>query len=247
MPLSDEQKAAIQTLKDVSAEDAEEFRTELQGANNTVVHHIFRRGFAEAEGRYKPRAEEAEAKVTAAEAKAQAAEQKLQEAQGKQPDVEKLNADWQAKYERDLAAKDAELESEKAARKQERESRKLADLRAELGAISDPQYAEYLATKHIGRIRDKDDGTVELLEEGSEVLPVQLPKGKTAYQHLAAEILQRVAPDRKTSEVDGGGGVDRGGGGSTGSIYDRIREQAKERQKETADSPERQRWTRSAG
>lgn len=208
MPLTAEQKAAIETLKSVTAEDAEEFRTELQTANNAVVHHIYRRGFTEAEGRWKPRAETAEAKVTEAEAAKTAAERKLQEAESKQPDVEKIHKDWQAK----LDASKAETEAERTARKAEREARKVSDLRASLTGL-DPEYAKWKAGEHAGRLRTKEDGTVELLEAGSEV-PVQVPTGKTPHQVLAEEIIRAAPAALRTSNADTGGGVDGGGGGT---------------------------------
>lgn len=207
MPLTAEQKQAIETLKSVTAEDAEEFRNELQSANQPIVHHIFRRGFAEAEGRYKPRAETAEAKIAEVETAKAEAERKLREAEGKQPDVEKIHADWQAK----LDAAKAEAETERTARKAEREARKLSDLRAHLTGL-DPEYARWKATEHAGRLRAKDDGTVELLEAGSEV-PVQVPAGKTPYQVLAEEILRTAPAALRTSNADSGGGTGGGGGG----------------------------------
>lgn len=209
MPLTAEQKQAIETLKSVTAEDAEEFRTELQAQNNAVVHHIFRRGFAEAEGRYKPRAEAAEAKVTEVEAAKAEAERKLTEAQSSQPDVEKIHKDWQAK----LTAKEQEVEAERNARRAEREARKLSDLRAHLTGL-DPEYAGWKAGEHAKRLHVKDDGTVELREPGSEV-PVNVPAGKTPYQVLAEEILKGAPAALRTSNADTGGGAGAGGGGAT--------------------------------
>jgi hypothetical protein len=211
MPLTAEQKAAIETLKGVTAEDAEEFRNELQTANNAVVHHIYRRGFTEAESRWKPRAETAEAKVTEAETAKAEAERKLQEAEGKQPDVAKIHADWQKKYDADIATRDQQLEGERTARKTEREARKISDLRAHLTGL-DPEYARFKASEAAGRLHVKDDGTVELREPGSEV-PVNVPAGKTPHQVLAEEIVRAAPAALRTSNADTGGGVDGGGGG----------------------------------
>ena len=236
MPLTPEQKQAIETLKSVSAEDAEEFRTELQTHNNAVVHHIFRRGFAEAEGRWKPRAETAEADKTAAETAKAEAERKLTEAQAGQPDVKKLNEDWQAKYDRDLAARDQQLATERTARQQEREARKLSDLRAHLTGL-DPEYARFRAAEAATRLRTKDDGTVELLEAGSEV-PVQIPAGKTPYDVLAEEITKAAPAALRISGADNGGGASGGGGGGGSNKWQQRREALeKEREGQKASGP----------
>ena len=57
MPLTDEQKAAIAVLKDIAAEDAPEFATELKSANQAAYQGVFKSGFKAAEERWKPRAE----------------------------------------------------------------------------------------------------------------------------------------------------------------------------------------------
>lgn len=212
MPLTAEQKTAIQALKDIAAEDADEFATELKAANSKAHHAVFRAGFTEAEGRWKPRAEAAETAKTKAEQEKATAEQQLKDAQEKAPDVAKVNEQWQAKWDKRESEHTAAIEAEKSGRKAEREARKLSDLRAELNGL-DPIYVDAVVKSKADRIRFKEDGTAELFEDGSDI-PVQVPTGKTPYAVLAAEIKSKADPKWVLAGGDTGSGTQPGTGGS---------------------------------
>ena len=214
MPLSDEQKAAIQTLKGIATDDVQEFATELKGANQAAYQGVFRAGFKEAETRWKPRAEQAETKLTEAESAKAEAERQLQEAQSKQPDVAKLNEQWQAKLDKQKADLEAAVTAEKTRAAGEREARKVADLKASLNGL-DPVYVGAVVATEAARIRFKEDGTPELYEAGSDI-PTQLPAGKTPYAVLAEEIRSKADPRWVLAGGDSGSGTEsgtRGGGG----------------------------------
>ena len=70
MPLTPEQKQAIETLAGIPKADHEEFANELRGTAKPLFQVVFDSGFSSAEGRYKPRADAAEKRAEEAEAKA---------------------------------------------------------------------------------------------------------------------------------------------------------------------------------
>lgn len=70
MPLTPEQKQAIETLSGIPKADHEEFANELRGTAKPLFQVVFDSGFSSAEGRYKPRADAAEKRAEEAEAKA---------------------------------------------------------------------------------------------------------------------------------------------------------------------------------
>lgn len=225
MPLTEDQKAAVATL---ATADADAVAEALKNDANPIYNRVFRAGVSTGKESADAKTATLQEQYDAEKARAEKAEAELREAQAKTPDVEKLNRDWQAK----LDATKAEAEAERAARKQEREARKIADLRAHLTGV-DPEYARWKAGEHGARLRTKDDGTVELLEAGSEV-PVQIPQGKTPFEVLAEEIIKATPAGLRVSNVDTGGGARGGGGSGGGNPYDEIRKKAEERQKQRA-------------
>lgn len=236
MPLTAEQQEAIKTL---SGADPKEAADALKDSAHPVFQAVFRKGYGTAQGEY----EGEDGKLTKAQAEAERekaarekAEADLAAARKEQPDLdaalEKNNAEWQAK----LDAKETALTAEQEARKNERRARMKSDLRAELGVINDSEFAEYLADKHLARLRTKEDGSIDLLEAPDSTVPVQVPQGQTPYKVLAADILKNVAPDKKRSDVDTGGGAGAGGGGGSG--YDPVKagKEMAEKQKAASDN-----------
>lgn len=237
MPLTEEQKAAIKTLAAVPSEDLEEAASALKDEAQPVFQKVFRKGYGTAQGEYEGengKLTKAQAEAEAAKTRADKAEADLQEARKEQPDVDKIHTDYRSKLEE----KDTELEKERKARKEERRNRIRADLRAELGVINDSDYADYLASKYVDRLKDKEDGAVELLEAPGSSVPVQIPQGQTPYKVLAGEILKGVAPDKKRADVDSGGGAGAGGGGTGGNKWEQRRaELEKEREGQKQSGP----------
>lgn len=216
MPLTDEQKQAITVLAGADPKEATEA---LKDGAHPLFQSVFRKGYGTAQGEYEGetgKLTKAQAEAAAAKARAEKAEADLTEARSKTPDVDKLHADYGTK----LKEKDDAIAAERTARENERKARIRSDLRAELGVINDSGYADYLASTHIDRLTPKDDGTVELLEAAGSSVPVQVPQGKTPYKVLAEDILKDVAPDKKRSDVDAGGGAQGGSGGGNRSADD---------------------------
>jgi hypothetical protein len=226
MPLTDEQKAALATLKGA---DPVDFADALRADAQPLYQRVFKSGFDEAEGRWKARAKEAEGKLAEAETARTEAEQRLADAQSKVPDVAKINDEWTQKIAKLKADADAALVTERTARQQERQARTASDLKAALSGL-DPDYIEVVATKHAQRLRYRDDGSLELLEDGGQT-PVALAGGKTPVAHLAEEIRQKADAKWVLSNADRGGGVRGGeGGGGGGDVFARIRNEVKQQQ-----------------
>lgn len=227
MPLTDEQKQAIQTL---AGADPKEAADALKDGAHPVFQAVFRKGYGTAQGEYEGddgKLSKAKADAEEATQRAEKAEADLAELRKKQPDLEealeKNNQEWQTKLEK----KDEELTTEREARKKERRARRKSDLMAELGAVNDSEYREFLANKYLDRLQDREDGSVVLLEEPGSTVPVQVPQGQTPFKVLASDILKNVAPDRKRSDVDSGGGASSGGGsgGRTQEDFQRATEE----------------------
>lgn len=226
MPLTDEQKTALATLKTA---DAAEFADALKADAQPLFQRVFKAGFDEAEGRWKTRAKEAEQKLADAETARTEAETRLRDATDKAPDVKAINDEWTAKVAKLKADADAALAAERTARQQERQARIQSDLRASLTGL-DPDYIEVVAAKHAARLRYRDDGALELLEESGQT-PVALAGGKAPIAHLAEEIRQKADAKWHLSNADRGGGVRSGeGGGGGGGVFDRIRAEVKQSQ-----------------
>ena len=225
MPLTDEHKAAIQTLKSIPAEDAEEFAGELLKEAQPLSHHISRKGYVDAEGRWKPKAEAAEAKLSEAEQRADQAEEKLRKGVSSE-DRDALNREWQEKYDRDTTSLAAERDAEKQGRVQEREARKLADLKAELTGL-DPEYVAFKAASAVQRLQYKDDNTLELYEPGTTI-PVAVPAGQSPFKVLAEEIRKAAPPVAILSNADSGSGREGGSGGATGVTSQQIEQEKRQ-------------------
>lgn len=156
---------------------------------------------------------------------------------GEQPDVQKIRSDYQeqeARLKQEL--KDTKAAAATTLHNALRE-RDVKDVQARLVAQGvEPEYAELQAQKAAGRLQYQvtDSGTVlEVYQAGKQiVLQADDPLGA-----LAAEITAAVPPKWKTSTADGGGGFNGGGGGGAGggNLYDRIRQEAQERQKARAE------------
>lgn len=236
MPLTDEQTEAIKTLAGADPKDAADA---LKDGAHPVFQAVFRKGYGTAQGEYEGedgKLTKAQAEAEAAKTRADKAEADLKEARAKQPDLEaaleKNNQEWQEK----IAAKEEALTAEQEARKKERRARMKSDLRAEMGVINDSEFAEYLADKHLDRLKTGDDGNIVLLESPDSTVPVQIPQGQTPYKALAADILKDVAPDKKRSDVDSGGGANGGGGGGSGYDPAKAGKEMAEKQKAGADN-----------
>lgn len=217
MALSDEQKAALDLVKQIGQDDTAEAATLVKGA--PVYQHVFKGGFTEAETRWKARATEAEEKVKLAEAKAGEAEGKLAELQGKAPDAERLNAEWIEK----LRKAEEKAAGEVSAARSEAESARAEHLSTMLELALNEQGLDSLYTRvardaHKGRIRPKQGGGFELLEEGGET-PVVLKEGETPFARLAKDIASQADPKWRISRQAGGAG-DKGGNDPSGSGYD---------------------------
>lgn len=206
MSLTEEQKAAVALIASAPAEAVAEA---LKNEANPIYNRIFGAGVTTGKGQLKNQMDAQAAELTVAKQDVERLTGELAEAREAKPDLDKIHQEWQAK----LDAAKAETEAERKAREQEREARKMSDLRAHLTGL-DPEYARWKATEYAGRLRTKEDGTIELLERPDGEVPVQLPEGKSPFQVLADEIVKSAPAALRISNADTGGGTGGGGGGA---------------------------------
>ena len=230
MPLTDEQKSALQTLKEA---DPADFATELKETAQPLYQKLYNAGHSDATKSSKQKQADLEKQLADEQAAKQAAEEQAAELREKQPDIAKLNEQWQAKLAAQKKKDDERYEQEKTARQTEREARKKSDLKAALTGL-DPAYIEIAAERHADRIRYGEDGKVQLLEENSEV-PVQLGDGKTPFVALADEIKGKADPRWHLSNADRGSGTEGGSGAGGSTLYERIRAEQKAKQEQEAE------------
>ncbi len=213
MPLTDEQKAALQTaaaaLQGADAKDvAEGFREALPNAHQAAVAF----GYGKAKAEFTP-------KVEAAEAARAAAEAERDEARAQADALASKDADFAAERERlTKAAQDAKRAADEAKAAAEERIKGIyraaqeKALLAKLAPTIDPLYAENAvvpaARERIRIDGVADDGTPQVSYLDADGVP--LSGGLDA---LAAQLAANVDPRFKTSHVDSGGGAQTGGGG----------------------------------
>ena len=212
MPLSDEQKAALQTL---AAADPKEVADGLKEHAPNAYQTAFRVGYGTAKGEFEPKlTAEREAKE-AAEAAAAEAKQQAESLAGKDTDfaAEKARLE-KAAQDAKAEAKQAKTDAEASVKGFYRTAQEKA-LLAKLSPVVDPLYAEN-AVVPAARDRIRIDG---IGEDGTPTVSyldadgVPLSGGLDALaQQLAAGVDARF----KTSKVDAGGGATNGSGGATG-------------------------------
>lgn len=214
MPLTDEQKNHIASLKDA---DPADIAAELQSALQPAYQIIYRIGYGKAEGETRPKLKAVEREKE--EALARIAE--MEEQRATAPDINAFRQEA-AERERKLKEKhDADLATERQARAKERTDRILSDLNAELvSAGVRPLIAKYMAREIMDeRLRARDDGTLEYYEDGGQI-PVALPAGTNPVKHAAKVAAENATPDDIVSNADRGAGMRGTGGGGGGGGYD---------------------------
>lgn len=169
-------------------------------------------------------------KVTTAEAAHRAAQEKLTETEtaladarkGKGGDVEQLREQHKIDIQREKDAAKAKETALTEQLKNERTSRSTSDLKAMLaGKVIDDYAAVVIERPDIrGRIRHREDGSVFVVQAGTEV-ELQVPAGKTPLSLLAEELIGSTPATLRLSGADGGSGATTGGTGSSGG-YDPV-------------------------
>jgi len=219
MPLSDEQKAAVETLKGVATEDIEEATEALKSSAQPIYQKIFRGGHSTATTAAKVEKTALETQLTTEKERATALETELADLKAKTPDRAAIDAQWQTKLDREKKAVQDQLDAANAKVGSLTTGTKVEKTEiALLGAGFRPKMAKLLAKEHAGRIEFDDAGQPFLKEAGSDI-PIPIPAGKTAFQMLAEQEKEAADPADLVSNVDDGGGV-RGGGGGGG--YDPV-------------------------
>lgn len=137
---------------------------------------------------------------------------------GKQPDLEKRDKAWQDR----LDAKERELLDARAQVQQVRtETRQEKLENALLAQKLRPKYARLVVRDYVQRLHEREDGTLELVDEAG--IPVKVPEGKTVFQAAAEMARKEADPEDVLSNADGGAGITNGAGG--GGVQGKSRAQ----------------------
>jgi hypothetical protein len=199
----------------------------IQGdtATQPLYQDIYNLGFGQAT---KDKGEEVATLKTqlqeATDAKTQA-EQTLAAERAKAPDLETIRTQHAAALQKEKDDAQKREDALKAQLKTERESSAVKELRRLL--VEDPdsplveEYADLICEKAgtRGRLRFKDDGTIAVVQEGTEV-ELQVGEGQTPLTLLAAEIRKGTKPTWIRSGADGGSGVGTGNSLGASPKYD---------------------------
>jgi len=195
--------AALALLKNLQpdAADISELARELRGS--PIYQSAYNAGHADATHTLKPKSKEAADKLKDSEARIAELDAEIGELKNKMPDLAARDDAWRKK----LDAAKAEVEHEKRLRAEARESVKAERLASELKSHLRPKYAQLIAPILAQRIREKEDGAFEFLEEGTGI-PVQVPAGKSVFQAAAEWAKKDADPVDVLSNAESGGGVD---------------------------------------
>lgn len=136
------------------------------------------------------------------------------------PDVQKLEADLTAKWQKKVDDLKKQLAGKDESLKGALRRGSIKALTAELiKAGIDPEYAkEVLAAKHAGAIEIGDDGSITV--KGLDGIALDGDEDAKVAA-LAADVRKQVAPKWVLTNADSGGGV--GSGGRSGSTYDPVK------------------------
>lgn len=235
MPLTDEQKQALETLKGADVKDVAEA---MKTTANEHYQGIFRIGFGAGKGEQDKKIEQLETDLEAEKAKITAKDAELTKLREKTPDAEEIRKDYEAKLTAKEEEKKKAIEEAEAKVSEVHGSRFDAELSAALvSAGIEPDYAkEVLVPKYRGRRKVEKDGTVKFYDDdGSTPLAAnngELPK-------VAAEKIKAgVDPKWIVSNADkgaGSAGTDSQGKGA--NKYAALQKAAKRTTKEIDDSP----------
>ena len=219
MPLTDEQKTALETLKGA---DPKELAEAMQSGAHTHYQAIYQKGFSTAHNESKTKLEEKDAEIERVKAEATAKDTELTKLREKTPDVDAVRQEYEAK----LTAK--EEEKKKAIEEAEQRvsevhgSRFDAELSAALVTAGvEPDYAkEVLVPKYRNRRKVEKDGTVKFYDDDGST-PLAAVNGE--LPRVAAEKIKAgVDPKWIVSNADKGAGS-QGGKREGASGYDPVK------------------------
>lgn len=218
MPLTDEQKAAVETLKGVASEDIEEATEALKTTAHPIYQKIFGGGHSAATQKAKTEKAALDAQLTEAKEREAALETELTELKAKTPDRAQIDTQWQAKLDREVKKVQDQLDA--ASQQVARLTTDTTVEKAE-NALKDaglrPRMAKLLAKEAAGRIK-WEDGKPVLYEAGTDI-PIPIPADKTAFQVLAESEAKSADPEDLVSRTEPGGGIK---GGGQGGEYDPV-------------------------
>lgn len=232
-----ELKELIQKLSDAHKEDPKAVIAAMPTGQGTLYHEVFSAGHADATGRAKTKLDEVERDRDGFKAQLETANQKVAQLEEKAPDVQRINREWQEKYDRDteslksqLTAKDEELVQGAKDRALDEYERKL------IAQQVDPAYARVSRADVADRIKVEGKGKerrVVVTEKGKEI-PIQATGDKTPVDVLVEEVLPSINPKFINENVDTKGSNTQRGNGpgpSRTNEYEAARKRKEDEQK----------------
>lgn len=214
MPLTDEQKAALQLLAAVPADDlADALHETIPAAHQEV----FDRGYKKRDATAGTEIRKIEKTLAAEQAERAKLEERLKES-----DPEKIHAKYRDEIASLTTQHEAALKAEREARIGEKRGGDLSGLRARLAGKLKPMALKAVLNdpEVQSRLQYGEDGSRRVLQLGKDI-DYAPPAGTDALDLLATALIDRVRsedPSEVLSAADGGAGA--GNGGSGGGGYD---------------------------
>lgn len=220
MPLTDEQKAALEVLASVPATDAEELATAFHKAHADAGQVLIDQGHGTATKAKGTEIRKLEKRLEEETTTRQKLEEKLRES-----DPDKVHEKYRTEMSELQTKHEAELRAEREARIGEKRTGDLAGLRARLAAKLKPMALQAVLNdpEVQSRLQYGEDGSRRVLQLGKEI-DYAPPAGQDALDLLAAALVDRVRgidPGEVLSQADPGAGA---GGGSGAGGYDPVAE-----------------------
>lgn len=232
--------AAINALP---TEEHAKFATDFQNDQGSVVKAARSKAFAAGKAEGAKGGTQAAADLVKATERIEELEGKVTELTDNKPDVKAIEERVTAAMQKKLDAEKKRADTAETALRTERRKSVLAELKSALtakqddGTQVDPEWANDVVESRWGnRLVEKDDGSISVLQLGSEQA-FEPGEGETAVGLLAAAIRQTVPARYVLTDDDTGAGLNGGAaGGSRRSGYDPVKagKAAAEAQKVTA-------------
>lgn len=221
MPLTDEQKAALDVLATVPASDADELAAAFHKAHADAGQALIDQGHGTATKAKSVAIRNLEKKLEDEQAARLKAEERLKES-----DPDKVHAKYRDEMAEQATKHAAELRAEREARIGEKRNGDLSGLRARLATKLKPMALRALLNdpEVQSRLQYGEDGSRRVLQLGKEI-DYAPPAGQDALDLLAVALVERVRaedPSEVLSQAHGGAGAGNGAGGSVPLTEDEL-------------------------
>lgn len=232
-------KELVKELDSAWKTDSKAVLDALPTGQGTLYHTAFSDGHKEGSSRVTREKEQVEAERDDLKSKLEATNEKVAQLEEEKPDVQRMNREWQEKFDTLKSTSETSITDLTAQLEQAEKNRALDEYERKLiAAHVDPAYAR------VKRVEAESDGRVTVEGKGKDIKYVVLEKGKkiplqatgekTPIDVLVEEVTPSIDPKFFTENVDlNGSNSQRGNrsGPSTKNEYEAARERKEAEQK----------------